>query len=132
MNQGHGRMKMVRLWERGTSPTCQAWQKGLLMLVLVGLLAACRMPYEPDAQMADPPAAATPEPVATPVPEEPTPAPTPEAEAAETAPEVQEPTPEADVPAVADWTQHVWVDGPYYVMGNPDAPVTIIDVSDFL
>jgi protein-disulfide isomerase len=32
----------------------------------------------------------------------------------------------------ADWTQTVTVEGDYYVLGNPDAPVRITDYSDFL
>jgi hypothetical protein len=31
-----------------------------------------------------------------------------------------------------DWTQVAGVEGDLYVLGNPDAPVRIIDYSDFL
>ncbi len=36
------------------------------------------------------------------------------------------------VPAVEDWTQRFVVEGQYIYVGNPKAPVTILDVSDFL
>ncbi len=39
---------------------------------------------------------------------------------------------EAAAPAARDWTQFVAVEGNYYLMGNPEAPVLILDVSDFL
>jgi hypothetical protein len=31
-----------------------------------------------------------------------------------------------------DWTMHAFREGDYYVLGNPDAPVRLIDYSDFL
>lgn len=39
---------------------------------------------------------------------------------------------EAPAPAARDWTQFVAVEGNYYLLGNPEAPVLILDVSDFL
>ncbi len=39
---------------------------------------------------------------------------------------------EAAVPVVEDWTQHFVAEGQYVYLGNPEAPVTILDVSDFL
>ena len=43
-------------------------------------------------------------------------------------------TPDEEVaaPAVEDWTRHFVVEGQYVYLGNPEAPVTILDVSDFL
>ena len=38
----------------------------------------------------------------------------------------------ATIPAVEDWTRHFVAEGPYVYLGNPEAPVTILDVSDFL
>lgn len=57
-------------------------------------------------------------------------------EVAESAPEpASDPEPAPDE-AVAtdppDWTTHVFVDGGYYVLGNPDAEVSILDAGDFL
>lgn len=59
--------------------------------------------------------------------------------AAETPPEAEAPSEaetdsatEAAAPAVSDWTQFVAVEGDYYLLGNPEAPVLILDVSDFL
>ncbi|MCE2467863.1 MAG: hypothetical protein J4G06_07540 [Caldilineaceae bacterium] len=31
-----------------------------------------------------------------------------------------------------DWTTHAFVDGGYYVLGNPEAEVSILDAGDFL
>ena len=31
-----------------------------------------------------------------------------------------------------DWTTHAFVDGDYYVLGNPEAEVSILDAGDFL
>ncbi len=33
---------------------------------------------------------------------------------------------------VEDWSQHFVAEGQYVYLGNPEAPVTILDVSDFL
>jgi len=42
------------------------------------------------------------------------------------------PEPEGVAPASADWLTTVTVDGDYYVLGNPAAPVRLLDYSDFL
>ena len=39
---------------------------------------------------------------------------------------------EAAVEEPTDWTTHVFVDGDYYVLGNPEAEVSILDAGDFL
>lgn len=53
--------------------------------------------------------------------------------AAETPPEAEtDSVTEAAAPAARDWTQFVAVEGNYYLLGNPEAPVLILDVSDFL
>ena len=58
------------------------------------------------------------------------------AEVAESAPEPAsdpEPAPEEAVVAEPpDWTTHVFVEEGYYVLGNPDAEVSILDAGDFL
>ena len=46
-------------------------------------------------------------------------------------PVLDTPTPEAVAEAV-DWTTTASVDGDYYVLGNPNAPIRLIDFSDFL
>lgn len=44
-----------------------------------------------------------------------------------------EPVPdEAVVEEPPDWTTHAFVDGDYYVLGNPEAEVSILDAGDFL
>ena len=57
-------------------------------------------------------------------------------EVAEAEPEpVSDPEPvpdEAVVEDPPDWTTHVFVDGGYYVLGNPEAEVSILDAGDFL
>ncbi len=90
-------------------------------------LVACRMP-EPDTVAT--PAEPTPEPVAE-VAAAPTATEEPAAPAAQAEP-AAEPVPEVAAPADMDWTHHVTVSEEYYVLGNPDAPVLIVDVSDFL
>jgi len=56
------------------------------------------------------------------------------AEVAEAEPEpASEPAPDevvAEEPP--DWTTHAFVDGGYYVLGNPEAEVSILDAGDFL
>ncbi len=47
---------------------------------------------------------------------------------AETAAEAPEAAPAAPV----DWLQTASVEGDYFVLGNPEAPVRILDYSDFL
>ena len=42
-----------------------------------------------------------------------------------------EPAPEPEI-EVADWTQTAGIDGDYYILGNPAAPVRLIDFSDFM
>lgn len=37
----------------------------------------------------------------------------------------------AEAEAEADWTQTVTVEGDFYVLGNPAAPVRLVDFSDF-
>ena len=58
------------------------------------------------------------------------------AEVAESEPEPAsdpEPVPdEAVVEESPDWTTHAFVDGDYYVLGNPEAEVSILDAGDFL
>lgn len=58
------------------------------------------------------------------------------AEVAESEPEpASEPEPvpdEAVVEEPPDWTTHAFVDGDYYVLGNPEAEVSILDAGDFL
>ncbi len=46
--------------------------------------------------------------------------------------EAETPDEEVVTPAVEDWTRHFVVEGQYVYLGNPEAPVTILDVSDFL
>ena len=38
----------------------------------------------------------------------------------------------ASPPAQADWLQTASLEGDYFVLGNPDAPVRVLDYSDFL
>lgn len=57
-----------------------------------------------------------------------TPTETPAQEAAPTSAPAEEPVPSAPV----DWTETVTVEGDYYVLGNPAAPIRLIDYSDFL
>lgn len=86
------------------------------VLIAVPTLIACLSPGRPP----EPPAAPTIAQVA------PALTPTPVAEAGEpvaTLSPAQEST---------DWTQVAGVEGDLYVLGNPDAPVRIIDYSDFL
>jgi protein-disulfide isomerase len=59
----------------------------------------------------------------------PTLAPTSTAEAVELAGTV---APEQEFTAVTDWSQVAGQEGDLYVLGNPDAPVRIVDYSDFL
>ncbi len=58
------------------------------------------------------------------------------AEVAEVEPEpASEPEPvpdEAVVEEPPDWTTHAFVEGGYYVLGNPEAEVSILDAGDFL
>ena len=46
--------------------------------------------------------------------------------------EVETPQEEVAAPVVEDWTQHFVAEGNYVFIGNPEAPVTILDVGDFL
>ncbi len=43
-----------------------------------------------------------------------------------------EPVPDEAVVEAPDWTTHAFVDGGYYVLGNPEAEVSILDAGDFL
>lgn len=94
------------------------------LLLAIGVLAACAGGSDGAAPTAAPatlaPAAvnAAPDVVATAAPSE---------EAAATAPA------EAAAPAApVDWLRTASVEGDYFVLGNPDAPVRILDYSDFL
>ena len=64
-----------------------------------------------------------------------TPTATPQTEAApiatKTAAPLDTPTPEP-VAELVDWTTTASVDGDHYVLGNPNAPIRLIDFSDFL
>ena len=42
-----------------------------------------------------------------------------------------EPSPEPESEET-DWTQTAGIDGDYYVLGNPAAPIRLIDFSDFM
>lgn len=110
-----------------------------LLLAAFALLGACAtMPetesaeQEDDVSVVEPPAAEVAE-VKT---EEPGAATVEEAKADEPVVEVvaEAETTEEEVaaPVVEDWTQHFVAEGNYVFMGNPEAPVTILDVSDFL
>lgn len=35
-------------------------------------------------------------------------------------------------PAIVNWTQTASVDGDFYILGNPAAPIRLVDYSDFL
>ena len=50
----------------------------------------------------------------------------------ETASDPESAPDEAVVEEPPDWTTHAFVDGGYYVLGNPDAEVSILDAGDFL
>ena len=58
------------------------------------------------------------------------------ADVAETEPEpasdAEPASDEAVVEEPTDWTTHAFVDGDYYVLGNPEAEVSILDAGDFL
>jgi hypothetical protein len=41
-------------------------------------------------------------------------------------------TPEQELVASTDWSQVAGQEGDLYLLGNPDAPIRIIDYSDFL
>ncbi len=111
-------------------PRRRAWHRACAGLVLwagcLGLV-ACAMPAM-DAADPAPEAVTAAEPT---VAEEPTLQPTAPAEPAaeEAAPETDT---AAEVPAEIDWTQHVTVSEDYYLLGDPEAPVLIVDASDFL
>ncbi len=100
------------------------------LLLAIGLLSACGSPAAP------PPAAAT---VAAPAEAAPAPAAaattSPVAEAATAAPAEEAPAGDAPVAAPAapvDWLQSASLEGDYFTLGNPDAPVRVLDYSDFL
>jgi protein-disulfide isomerase len=80
---------------------------------------ACQSPGRPQGAPATPTAA-----VVTP-----TLAPTSTAEAEEL---TSTPAPEQEFTAATDWSQVAGQEGDLYVLGNPDAPVRIVDYSDFL
>ncbi len=44
---------------------------------------------------------------------------------------VEEPTQEP-MAELTDWTETATVDGDYYVLGNPAAPIRLVDYSDFM
>ena len=102
------------------------WAIPVLLLAL-GLLSACSARTDGAAPAAAPAAATAPA----------TSAPT--ASAVATAQPADAPTAAPAAPAVeaaqaapANWLQTAAVEGDYFVLGNPDAPVRILDYSDFL
>ncbi len=99
-------------------------------LTLLGLslgLAACAMPeIDTAAPTVQPSPVIVVDAEAT-APEE---APSPTAQVAAEAQPV--PDMEAATPAPIDWARYTTVVDEYYVRGNPDAPVLIVDISDFL
>ena len=105
---------------------------GLTILALGILLAACgggqeAAPAQPPVEA--PTAAPTMAPVAEPeVVEKEAPV------AAETGTDLPAPTvePTPAAPAPVDWLTTVTVEGDYYILGNPAAPVRLLDYSDFL
>lgn len=82
-------------------------------------LTACLPPARPQQAPATPMAATT----------VPTLSPTPLAEAGDAATTL---TPEQELVAVTDWSQVAGREGDLYLLGNPDAPIRIVDYSDFL
>ena len=67
--------------------------------------------------------------------EQPEPTVPPTEEVAAAAPPILVPTEEpveAPVAATPDWTITASVDGDYYILGNPQAPIRLIDFSDFM
>lgn len=96
------------------------------------LLTACGAPAQEEPSAAEPPApAAAVEATATPAPTAtPEPAPAVEAPTATAAP-VAEAAPTATPEPEPDWTQTAALVDGLYVRGNPNAPIRLIDYSDF-
>lgn len=89
------------------------------LLVAVPCLAACPSPARLQDAPASPTAAVTP-PALTP---------TPLTEAADRATTL---APAQELTAVTDWSQVAGREGDLYILGNPNAPLRIVDYSDFL
>jgi hypothetical protein len=94
------------------------WARGFAVAVWL-LTVACARPA-PQAEA--PPVAPTAAVALLPTP---TPAPTP-AQAIATETPIEAPT------EAPDWTQFAAQEGDYYVLGNPNAPIRLLDYSDFL
>jgi hypothetical protein len=102
----------------------------LLMLMLAGCIGVTSVetaPTEPAAMAVLPP---------TPIPATTVATATEVPEITETAPPVEEsaaetPSPEA-VAEPMDWSQNAFVEGDFYIRGNPAAPIRLVDYSDFL
>jgi hypothetical protein len=112
----------------------------LLAVLLCAVLIAvgCTVGSAPDEDAAVPDAAAAEQEEADTASREPAAAEASAEDAEVEAPEpepVSEPEPvpdEAVVEEPPDWTTHAFVDGGYYVLGNPEAEVSILDAGDFL
>lgn len=110
----------------------------LLLTLALLLMAGCGAPAteqpaasENAAPVAVDEATATPLPTDTPAPTDThEPAPVAEEPTATSAP-VAEPAPTDTPEPEPDWTQTVFIDGDLYIRGNPDAPIRLIDYSDF-
>ena len=109
-----------------------------ILLACLWLIAACgpSAPEQPAASENVAPVAVV-EATATPLPSEP-PAPTATSEPAPVAAEptattqpVAEPAPTATPEPEADWTQTASLVDGLYVRGNPNAPIRLVDYSDF-
>ncbi len=92
--------------------------QSLLTVVALGLILSACAPVAPSVS---PPAQTVPSPAVTVTP---TVAPTPT-----TAPES---VPDAAVDPSVDWTTVATIEGDYYILGNPAAPIRLIDYGDFL
>ena len=109
----------------------------LCTLVALSLLSACAPALQESAQTESAlPERADEQPILTPTD---TPVTTSATQAPETAPEAEstgaeallQPT-EAPATEVPDWTQVASVEGEFYILGNPAAPVRLVDFSDFM
>jgi hypothetical protein len=101
---------------RATGLVCS----GLLLLWLAG---CDQVRSQPTLSAPQPPAAIT---VATPVPAAPASAP------GDTPTVVPTAAITVSAASAADWTQTAAVDGDFFVLGNPAAPLRLVDYSDFL
>ena len=114
----------------------------LCTLVALSLLSACAPALQESAQTESAlPERADEQPILTPTD---TPVTTSATQAPETEPEAEsteaestgaeallQPT-EAPATEVPDWTQVASVEGEFYILGNPAAPVRLVDFSDFM